>query len=349
MPPSEIVLGGVLVLALVLYFLLGGADFGGGVWDLLARGPRREAQRGAIARALGPVWEPNHVWLIFAIVVLFTAFPRAFAALATGLYVPLTLFLVGIVLRGSAFSFRAVAENHHHHGDGDGDGDAPPPATAATGSGPRRWGTVFSIASVVSPFLLGAMVAAVASGRVVTGDPSEWLTPFAAASGALALILAAFLAATYLTVEVSEPELREDFRRRALGAGVAAGAIAGVGLLLAEEGAPLVYLGLTERPYTWPLHAATAVAALGALGALWRRRFRLARALAAAQVALVILGWAVSQYPYLVPPALTLADAAAPVRTRTLLLVVLAVGTPLLVPSLVLLYRVFKRSRVVVK
>jgi len=320
MPPSEMLLGAVLVIGLTLYFLLGGADFGGGVWDLLATGPRRAAQRAAIEQALGPIWEPNHVWLILVIVVLFTGFPRAFAALATGLYVPLTIFLLGVVLRGSAFSFRAL-----DHED-----------SAAQ----RRWGRVFSMASVISPFLLGTIVAAIASGRLaITG---EWISPFGLACGALALALAAFLAATYLTVEVSDPVLRDDFRLRALGAGVAAGIAAGVAVVLARKDAPLIFAGLSARPFTWPLHAATAAAALGALGALWRRRFHLARVLAPAQVALVIAGWAASQYPYLVPPTLTLSTAAAPARTRTLLLIVLAAGVPVLVPSLVVLYRVFK-------
>lgn len=327
MPRPEILLGGVLVVALVLYFLLGGADFGGGVWDLLATGPRRAAQRAAIEHALGPVWEPNHVWLILVIVVLFTAFPRAFAALATGLYVPLTLFLVGVVLRGSAFSFRAA----DHHDD----------------EGQRRWGRIFAIASVISPFLLGAMVATIAAGGLAPGAAgATWISPFSIACGLLSLMLAAFLAATYLTVEVIEPELREDFRRRALGAGAAAGVLAGAAFFLARSQAPLIYAGLSGSSpgrYAWPLHLVTGAAAAGALAALWWRRFRLARALAALQVTLVICGWAISQYPFLVPPALTLWTDVAPTQTRTLLLTILAAGLPVLVPSLVVLYRVFKR------
>ena len=189
------------------------------------------------------------------------------------------------------------------------------------------------------------MVAAIASGRLLTGDSVAWASPFAFSCGALALALCAFLAATYLTVEVTDPAVREDFRRRALGAGLAAGVAAGVALLLAQAGAPLIYAGLSARPFTWPFHAATAAAALGALLALWRRRFPVARALAAAQVALVILGWAASQYPYLVPPVVTLSNAAAPARTRTLLLMILGGGVPILLPSLVVLYRVFKRPR----
>lgn len=319
---SEVALGAVLLVALILYFLLGGADFGGGVWDLLATGPRRAAQRVAIEHALGPVWEPNHVWLILVVVVLFTGFPRAFAALATGLYVPLTLFLLGIVLRGSAFAFR--------HADAD--------------RARLTWGRVFSIASVISPFLLGAMVATIAAGRAGAGAATAWLSPFALSAGALSLTLAAFLAATYLTVEVTDPALRDDFRRRALGAGATTAVWAAAALLLARHEAPLIFAGLTARPFTWPLHAATALAALGALAALFRRRFRLARVLAASQVALVIAGWAASQYPALVPPDLTLATAAAPARTRQLLLIVLGAGAPLLIPSLWILYRVFKRS-----
>src|SRR5687768_10037530 len=103
MPGADVALAAVLLAALVLYALSGGADFGGGVWDLLARGPRAAAQREQIAHAIGPIWEANHVWLILVVVVLFAAFPPAFAAIATVLHVPLTLMLIGIVLRGSAF------------------------------------------------------------------------------------------------------------------------------------------------------------------------------------------------------------------------------------------------------
>ncbi|HEY8923403.1 MAG TPA: cytochrome d ubiquinol oxidase subunit II, partial [Polyangia bacterium] len=146
MPPSEILLGLIIVAALVLYLALGGADFGGGVWDLLAVGPRRAAQRQAIERAIGPIWEANHVWLILVVVILFTAFPRGFAAITTALHVPLTLFLLGVVLRGSAFTFRATDLNHDR--------------------GQVRWGLAFSLASVAAPWLLGATVGAIASGRI---------------------------------------------------------------------------------------------------------------------------------------------------------------------------------------
>src|SRR6185436_14592217 len=206
----DLLLAAAIGVALCLYFLFGGADFGGGVWDLLARGPRAADQRRAIAAAIGPVWEANHVWLILVIVLLFSGFPKAFAAISVALHVPLTLYLLGVVLRGSSFTFRAL----------DTTGDR----------GQRRFGLVFSIASTISPLLLGTMVGALVSGEVrvragiVTSSFfTPWLAPFPLAVGGFALALCAFLAATYLTVEVRHPALREDFRLRALAAGVAVG------------------------------------------------------------------------------------------------------------------------------
>jgi cytochrome d ubiquinol oxidase subunit II len=327
---TELVLGGVLVAAFVLYALFGGADFGGGVWDLLASGPRKAEQRALIARALGPVWEVNHVWLILGVVVLFAAFPRAFAALSVALHVPLTLLLLGIVFRGTAFTFRTY----------DARGDVVQ----------RRWGLVFSVASVLSPALLGMCVGAVVGGLirvegrvVVSGFFRPWLSPFSLAVGALALCLFAFLAAVYLTAESREPALREDFRLRALGAGVAVFVAAFAVLGLAREGAPRVWAGLTQSPFALGLHGATAVAAVLAFALLLNRRFTLARVAAAGQVALIVVGWAVSQYPYLVVPDLTLRATAASPATLRLLLVALAVGAALIVPSLVLLLRIFQR------
>jgi cytochrome d ubiquinol oxidase subunit II len=329
--PTELWLGGVLVAAFVLYALFGGADFGGGVWDLLASGPRKAEQRALIAQALGPVWEVNHVWLIIGVVILFSAFPPAFAALSVALHVPLTLLLLGIVFRGTAFTFRT----YDMRGD----------------RVQRRWGLVFSGASVVAPVLLGLCVGAVVSGDiqmrgrvVVSGFFAPWLSPFALAVGALALCLFAFLAAVYLTAETREHALQEDFRRRALGAGVAVFLAAFGVLVLAREGAPRVWAGLTGSSFALVLHAATAVAAVLAFGLLLARRFWPARVAAAAQVGLIVVGWAVSQYPYLVVPDLTLQGTAAPEATQRALLVALAVGGVLILPSLVLLLRVFQSS-----
>ena len=313
--------------SLILYALLGGADFGGGIWDLLAAGPRKAAQRALVERAIGPIWEANHVWLILVVVVLFTGFPAAFAAVSTTAFVPLTLLLFGIVLRGSAFAFRASAGRD---------------ATQA------RWGLVFSASSVLAPLTLGAVVGALASGRLrvaadgtPTSSPLAWLTPFTVSTGLLAAALFALLAAVYLTVE-AEGDLREDFRRRALGAGLATFLAAAAAAALSAREAPLVFEGLTARPWSIPLQLATGAAASGALAALLTRRYRLARLLAAAQASLIVAGWGAAQYPFLVVPDVTLASAVAPERTMALLLGALAAGALTLLPSLWLLFRVFK-------
>src|SRR5215510_7591863 len=199
----DVLIAGAMMISLTFYALLGGADFGGGVWDMFASGPRKQAQRELIAEAIGPVWEANHVWLILVVVLLFTAFPPAFAAIATALHIPLTLMLIGIVLRGSAFTFRSYDRR--------------------TDDVQRRWGRVFSSASLITPILLGVTVGAISSGRIrsdytnfATAFVSPWLAPFPFAVGFFALALFAFLAAAYLTVEAEDESLREDFRLRAL-------------------------------------------------------------------------------------------------------------------------------------
>src|SRR6267142_812705 len=223
--PLETIIAGVMISALILYALLGGADYGGGVWDLFAFGKRAPAQRALIAQAIGPVWEANHVWLILVIVVLFTAFPPAFAAISTALHIPLTLLLIGIVLRGTTFTFRS----HDVKRD----------------DVQRRWSLVFSIASTITPVLLGITLGAIASGSirfengvVVSGIFSSWLAPFPFAVGLFALTLFAFLAAVYLTLESPNYELQEDFRLRALVAGVGVAVLALTVFLLAGTGAP---------------------------------------------------------------------------------------------------------------
>jgi cytochrome d ubiquinol oxidase subunit II len=326
------ILAAVLALSLNAYVLFGGADFGGGVWDLLASGPRRERQREVIAHAIGPIWEANHVWLILAIVLTFTCFAPVYARLGTILHIPLTLMLVGIVLRGSAFTFRTY----------DTRGDA----------AQRRWGRTFASASVFTPVLLGVSIGAVASGRVrpvnMSGFVSQfvqpWLTPFALSVGLLALTLFAFLAAVFLTMETHDPELCEDFRRRALGAGVAVFFASALVLLLSHNAAPLVRTGLMASSWALPLHLATGMSAVVVLAALWFRRFRLARVAAGLQVSLIFWGWALAQYPFLVPPDLTIANSAAPESTLRLVLVALAIGGAVLLPSLWYLFQVFKTA-----
>lgn len=325
----EVLIAGAMLLALTAYALFGGADFGGGVWDLLAAGPRAARQRALIADAIGPIWEANHVWLILVVVLLFTGFPAAFAAVTTALHIPLTVMLIGIVLRGTAFTFRAY--------------------DSQSDSVQRRWGGVFAIASAVTPLTLGVCVGAMASGDirardgiVTSGFLAGWLTPFAWSVGALALALFAFLAAVYLTLETADAELREDFRRRALLAGAAVGLCALAVFLLSSSGAPRIRAGLSASPWALPLQAGTGAVALGALAALWLRRFGLARVLAAAQTALILWGWGIAQLPYLVEPDITIRGAAAPPATLRLLLTALSLGALVLFPSLYALLRVFK-------
>jgi cytochrome d ubiquinol oxidase subunit II len=324
---------GVMVLSLNAYVLLAGADFGGGVWDLFARGPRREEQRGAIADAIGPIWEANHVWLILVVVLLFTCFPKAFAHLSTALHVPITLMLVGIVLRGSAFTFRSYDRQ--------------------VDTVQRRWGRVFAIASVVTPVLLGVCVGAVASGAVPMGplDPTRtfaevylkpWFTPFALAVGVLALAIFAHLAAVYLAWECEDPALKDDFRARALASAVGVFVAGTLTIALARADAPLVFAGLTRGPVAIGMHAVTAVAGCMGVWALWYRQWRLAVLAAAAQATFLLWGWAWSQFPWLVPPAHTITELAAPRVTQQMVLTVLGVGTAILLPSFVYLFRIFK-------
>ena len=325
----ETMLAGVMMIALTFYALMGGADYGGGVWDLLAWGPRKKAQRALIAAAIGPIWEANHVWLILVIVILFSAFPPAFAAISTALHIPLALMLIGIVLRGSAFTFRSYDKK--------------------TDDVQRRWGSVFSIASLITPVLLGITVGTLSSGSIqfkagvlTSGFVQSWLAPFPFAVGVFALSLFAFLAAVYLTVEAPEPDLQDDFRARALVAAVGVGLMALIVYLLSGSGAPVIRRNLSASWWTWLLQIATALAALGALITLWRRQFRLARLLAAAQVTLILWGWGNAQYPYLLVADFTIQNSAAPVVTLRLVMFALWAGVVLLFPSFYYLYHVFK-------
>ncbi len=322
MTPADAV-AGVMVIALVIYALTAGADFGGGILDVVARGERSREQREAIERAIAPIWEANHVWLILVLVLLFVAFPAAFADISTWMFVPILLLVIGIVLRGAAFTFRTY-DLH-------------------TDAVQRRWGRIFSASSVLAPVMLGVIVGALARGDAAPADRGwfAWVAPFPVVTGAFAASLFTFLAAVYLTVETEGP-LREDFRRRALGAGAAVFALAVATAALSARQAPLVFRGLTGRWFSAPLQGATALAAITALGALQGRWFRLARLAAAAQVSLIVLGWAASQYPWIVVPEHTIASAASPRRTLLLLLGAVGLGMLFLAPALWVLLRVFK-------
>jgi len=322
-----------ILLSLILYALMGGADFGGGMWDLLAAGPRAPRQRKAIAAAIGPIWEANHVWLILVLVLLFTGFPPAFAAMMTALNIPITLMVFGIVLRGSAFVFRA----HNSKPE----------------AGQRRWGMVFGAACFITPFFQGVTVGALATGQirvlhgqVASGFFAGWLTPFALACGIFTLGLFAFLAATYLTLDTkAQPDLQNDFRLRALGSGLALAPVAFAVFRLARHGAPEMFQGLTRWWAPWLL-VATGVFALTALAALWRRQFVLARMAAIGQVSLILVGWSRAQYPALITPDVTVAQAHAGEATLRLLIWALGIGALLLLPSLAFLFHLFKGQEI---
>ncbi|MEO5753983.1 MAG: cytochrome d ubiquinol oxidase subunit II [Chthoniobacterales bacterium] len=325
----EEIVAAFMVAALILYALMGGADYGGGCWDLLARGPRATRQRRAIARAIGPIWEANHVWLILVVVLLFTGFPRGFAIIMTALNIPLTLMLIGIVLRGSAFAFRKYDRR-----------DEPVQ---------RRWSVLFGGASFLTPLIQGMTLGALATGQIragstglTTGFLAGWLSPFAWSCGVFALSLFAFLAATYLTVDTEkEPDLQEDFRARALWSGLLLGPIAAVVFLVSREGAPAMFEGLTRwwAPY---LLGATILLGLGAIVALWQRRYRWARMAAIGEVSLILGGWSLAQYPHLIVPDITLQASRAPDATLRLLTIALCLGAVLLLPSLYFLFHIFK-------
>ena len=328
MPEIVAAIAGFATLA---YALLGGADFGGGVWDLFASGPRKTQQRTAIAHAMGPVWEANHVWLIFLVVLLFSAFPPVYAALSTALFVPFHLVLLGIVLRGAAFVFRAYGRR----------------AGSEITASERGWGVVFGASSTITPFLLGACMGAVSSGHIrVAGATVQtigvpWLTPMSLLTGAMALALCAYLAAVYLTIETND-DLQRDFRRYALLAGTATVALSIGALPVMRAEAPHLWHGLFS-PRALPILIVGVVAALLAGWALRQSWFRIARAAAIVQIAALLTGWFAAAYPYIVYPDLTLASAAAPPAALRFFLVAMPIGAALLGPSLYYLFRVFKR------
>jgi cytochrome bd ubiquinol oxidase subunit II len=325
----ELLIAVTTLISLIIYALMGGADFGGGMWDLLAVGKRARGQRQAIAHAMGPIWEANHVWLILVIVLLFTGFPRAFAAMMIALHIPLTVMLLGIVLRGSSFIFRNY--------------DANDDATQ------RRRGTIFGIASFFTPFFQGLTLGALATGKIhfidgeiASGFFAGWLTPFAITCGFFALALFAFLAATYLTLDTREnPDLQNDFRLRALWSNFALVPLAIIVFFTSKDGAPLMYAGLTN--WWAPLLLAwTVLSTAGSMITLWLRKFQLARFFAIAEVAFILVGWGLAQFPNFVTPDITVYNSAAPKTTLRLLVLALGAGAVVLLPSLAYLFHIFK-------
>src|SRR2546421_177302 len=318
-----------LWLGVTMYAILGGADFGAGFWDLVAGGAERGARpRALIDRAISPVWEASHVWLIFILVVLWTGFPDAFAAIFETLFVPLALAALGIVLRGAGFALRHVAERLEVQ---------------------RVLGAAFAISSVLTPFFMGTVVGAIASGRVPangSGDRlSSWCNGTSFVIGALFVAACAYVAATFLIADArraGDAELEGYFRVRALAAAVAAGGLAVAGILVLHADARYVYDGLTGDGL--PLVIASGLSGAAALAVLVRGNAVWARPFAVAAVTAVVWGWVVAQHPYLLPTSLKIDAAAAPHATLVSLVVILGVAVLIIGPALALLLTLHQRS-----
>ena len=314
----------VLFAAVTMYAIFGGADFGAGFWDLVAGGTQRgERPREVVDHSIAPVWEANHVWLIFVFVLLWTCFPEAYASITLTLFVPLTLAALGIVLRGASFAFRKAVFRTRDR---------------------RNFGAAFAVSSVLVPYCLGAAVGGIASGRVPAGgkagDPwDSWVNPTSVLGGVLAVCVTAYLAAFFLVVDarrLSDEEMVTYFRRRATAAAVAAGLVAAAGILVLSNDAEYLFDGLTSRAL--PLVILSAVCGLGALVLLGRRTGRGARPAAVGAVASLVVAWGVAQWDYLLPESLTVSAAAAPSGTLAAVLVATGLAVVLIVPAFVLLY-----------
>lgn len=313
------------------YAVLAGADFGAGVWDLFGGGTERGlAMRRRVAASIGPVWEANHVWLIFALVVLWTAFPPVFAAIMSTLFIPLSLVAFGIIVRGSSFALRKAA-----------------PELALK----RAFTPGFGLASLLTPFFLGTVAGAMASGRVPAGIARgdilrSWAAPTPLLGGALAVSACAFLAAAYLMVDAhkdGETDLVEAFRRRSLMAGAVCGGLSLAAIQLLRLDAPTLFAGLSGVGL--PLVLASVTLSTASLIAIRVRRFRLIRVTAAGAVITILWAWAAAQYPQLLVGSITVRQAAAPEPTLTALLIVLSIGAVLVLPSIALLFRVARMPR----
>jgi cytochrome bd ubiquinol oxidase subunit II len=326
---SADVCAAILWIGVTLYAIFGGADFGAGIWDLLSgSGERATRVRAQIDRSIGPVWEANHVWLVFVLVILWTAFSQAFSAIFSTLYIPLALAALGIVLRGAGFAFRH----------------------ALPGPVERPASRVFGFASVLTPFFMGTVVGAIASGEVPAGgngDPTAAWTGFLPlTTGVLFVLVAAYTAAVFLVRDsgaAGDLELRDYFVRRALIAAVIAGAAAVVGVIALHAEGRYVYDGLTS----WPgiaLVILSGLCGLVALGLLVTGRNYGLRVAAVGAGTAVIWGYFAAVFPYVLPTSLTISQAAGPSGTLTAVIIVFGVAAITVIPSLALLYTLSQRQ-----
>jgi cytochrome bd ubiquinol oxidase subunit II len=330
MPLAEILLAAMWI-CLTAYALFAGADFGGGFWDLLAgRAAAGRPQRDLIEHSIGPIWEANHVWLIFVIILTWTGIPSVFAAVSSTLYIPLTLAALGIIARGSAFAFRKVSNQLWQQ---------------------RLFGAAFALSSVLTPFFLGTVAGALASRRVppgiATGDPlASWLNPTSLTSGLLAVGTTAYLAAAYLTQDArrhNDAALVAAFRRRALWAGGAVGLLAAAELVVLSYDAPELFHELAAGS-ALPFLVVSVAAGVGSLILLLRGLFRAVRLSAALAVTALLWGWGVAQYPQVLP-GLDLQEAAATQSVLAANLVAVVIAGILVIPSLWWLYSLFQRDQ----
>ena len=321
---------GVLWIGATAYAVFGGADFGAGFWSLVAgRGERGRRARELADWAIGPVWEANHVWLIFVLVVLWTGFSSAFASIFSTLFIPLSLAALGIVLRGAGFAFHKTARRMRGRAFAE---------------------RVFGLSSLLTPFFMGTVVGAVAAGRVPVGNAagdavSSWLNPLSLVTGAMFVATSAYLAAVFLVSDArraGDPDLERYFTARAQAAAVAAGALAVAGIVALRADARFVYDGLVGDGL--PLVIASALCGAAVLVLLRRGARRGARPLAIGAVAAVIWGWAVAQHPYLLPEVLTIDAGAAPSATLTSVLIVFGVAIVLVLPAMALLFTLAQKS-----
>ena len=320
----------ILLLGLAAYVVLGGADFGAGLWYVLLPGDERRKLRDHTYHAMGPVWEANHVWLIFVLVVAWTAFPRAFGSIASTLYVPLFAASVGIILRGTTYALRGWAQERREE---------------------RVVGLIFGVSSFLTPFALGAAIGAIASERVPVGNAagdawSSWTGPTSILIGFLSVVISAYLAAVWLTADAARtgrPELVAAFRARALATGALAGLLSIGGIAVLNSDAERVYDGLTSGAGLAAV-VASALAGVATLAWVARGRFEAARWAAAVAVGAVVAGWALAQQPQILP-GLSVDEAAAGDATLTSLLVAIAFGALVLVPSLWLLFGMVLRGQ----
>lgn len=316
----------LVLIGIIMYAAFAGADFGGGLWTALASGPRAHEQREGLFHAIGPVWETNHVWIIFVVVVLFSCFPRGFEYLSIALLVPLVFALVGINLRGAAFVFRNFGKYKRHE----------LPATE----------TVFSISSIMTPFFLGMAVSALGAGhiRIANGQVqgelwSAWITPFTIIGGLIGLAICAYITPFYMMVRTIG-ELRDDFRARAVAAAVVLGILTSMEIPVAFFNAPLFFERLIH-PFPLLFISLSVICGSSTLILLWKRAYLPAQLLADVTIAFTITGFAAALYPDMIIGQLTYSQAAAPESTILAIIITFPIGALLLAPSLYLLYKTF--------